>query len=46
MHFVLKTKLQWSKNVNEEQDAPWQHLFAAMDPVYCPHIALALWLEL
>jgi hypothetical protein len=44
--FVLKTKLAWSKNVNEERDAPWQHVMASMDPVYCVHLSLALWLEL
>jgi hypothetical protein len=43
--FLLKTKLNWSKNVNEERDAPWQAVIAAINPIYCVHISLALWLE-
>ena len=42
----LKMRLAWSKNVMEERDAPWQHVLASMDPIYCNYISLALWLEL
>ena len=27
----LKTKLNWSKNVRDERDAPWQIILGAMD---------------
>jgi hypothetical protein len=43
--FVLKTKLNWSKNVLEERDAPWQAVLASMDFKYCVHLSVALWLE-
>lgn len=43
--FVLKTRLTWSKNVREERDAPWQTVIASMNPVYCVHLNIALWLE-
>jgi hypothetical protein len=33
--FVLKGRLNWSKNVHEERDAPNQILLGAMDPQYC-----------
>lgn len=42
---ALKTRLNWSKNVNDERDAPWQIVLGSMDPVYCVFISLALWLE-
>ena len=42
---ALKTRLNWSKNVNDERDAPWQIVLASMDPVFCVYISLALWLE-
>ena len=35
---VLKTRLNWSKNVNDNRDAPWQVVLGSMDPV--------LWLEM
>jgi hypothetical protein len=44
--FALKTRLNWSKNVLEERDAPFQAVLASMDHVYCVHLSLALWLEL
>lgn len=44
--FALKGKLDWSKNVLEERDAPWQAVLASGDHVYCVHLSLALWLEL
>lgn len=43
--FALKTRLNWSKNVNEERDAPWQIVLGCMDQLYCVLISLALWLE-
>ncbi|KAL7567236.1 hypothetical protein ACA910_021220 [Epithemia clementina (nom. ined.)] len=42
---ALQVKLNWSKNVNEELDAPWQSLLGAMNPAYCVFCNLALWLE-
>jgi hypothetical protein len=43
--FLLKTKLNWSKNVHEERDAPWQAVIPSTNHIYCVHISLALWLE-
>ena len=40
-----KARLAWSKNVLEERDAPWQHLFGCMDPIFCVILNLGLWLE-
>ena len=42
---VLKVKVKWSKNVNEERDCPPQYLFGAMDSMFCILIGLAIWLE-
>lgn len=42
----LKTRLNWSKNVNDERDAPWQIVLGSINPVYCVLCSLALWLEL
>lgn len=42
---ALKTKLNWSKNVQDERDAPWQIMLASMNPVFCVFISLGLWLE-
>jgi hypothetical protein len=42
----LKTRLNWSKNVNDERDAPWQIVLGSINPVYCVLSSLALWLEL
>ena len=39
-------RLAWSKNVNEERDAPWQHILASMDWVYCVHLSVGIWLEI
>ena len=44
--FALKTKLEWSKNINEERDSPWQIVLGAMDNEYCVLLQLALWLEI
>jgi hypothetical protein len=40
--FTLRSKLRWSKNVNEERDAPNQFLIGAMDPWFCVLLALAV----
>jgi hypothetical protein len=31
---ALKTRLNWSKNVQDERDAPWQVVLASMNPVF------------
>jgi hypothetical protein len=38
--FALKARLNWSKNVQEERDAPWQLVIGSMDPLYCAIISL------
>ena len=43
---ALKTRLNWSKNVQDERDAPWQIVMGSMNPVFCVLISLGLWLEL
>ena len=43
--FTILAKLCWSKNVNEERDAPNQFLFGAMPPSYCVLLGLSTWLE-
>ena len=42
----LKTELNWSKNVQEERDAPWQMMMGSMDSDYCVFINIVIWLEL
>jgi hypothetical protein len=42
----LKTKLNWSKNVRDERDAPWQIILGAMDTTYCVLVSTAVWLEM
>ena len=32
---AARFRLTWSKNVSDERDAPWQHLFGCMDWVLC-----------
>ena len=44
-NFVFKGKLNWSKNVVEEQQAPWQYIHAANDERYCTHLSLGAWTE-
>jgi hypothetical protein len=39
-------KLNWSKNVLEERDAPWQTILGSIDPAFCVLLNLTLWLEL
>ena len=44
--FALRTRLRWSKNVQDEREAPEQIMLAAMDPLYCIYIALGIYLEI
>ena len=44
--FLLKAKLNWSKNVTEEREAPFQSMIPSMDHEYCVHLSLGLWLEI
>jgi hypothetical protein len=43
--FILKGRLNWSKNVQEERDALSQILLGAIDPQYCILRGLAINLE-
>ena len=43
---ALKTRLNWSKNVTEERDAPWQIVLGSMDTAFCVFASLSLWMEL
>jgi hypothetical protein len=43
--FCLKARLNWAKNVNEEQEAPYQAVIGSMNHQYCMFIALGIWLE-
>eukprot|EP00977_Amphora_coffeiformis_P006645 scaffold1442_cov123-Amphora_coffeaeformis.AAC.2 len=43
---AAKARLCWGKNVHEERDAPWQHLYGSLDPVFCVMLNLGLWLEI
>ena len=43
---AAKAKLCWGKNVHEEGDMPWQHMFGCMDAVFCVLIKIGLWLEI
>ncbi len=43
--FVLRSRLNWSKNVHEERDAPNQILLGAIDFRYCVLLTLAIHLE-
>jgi hypothetical protein len=42
----LKTRLNWSKNVNDERDAPWQVILGSVNSSFCCFISLGLWLEM
>ena len=44
--FALKSKMRWSKNVLEERDAPDQIILGAMDPSFCPLLAIAIHTEI
>ena len=43
---AMKTRLNWSKNVQDERDAPWQIVLGSINPIYCVFCSLGLWLEL
>jgi hypothetical protein len=43
---AIKTRLNWSKNVGKEHDAPWQVVLGSMDTAFCVYTSLALWMEL
>ncbi len=43
---ALKTRMNWSKNVTEERDAPWQIILGSMDTAFCVLASLSLWMEL
>jgi hypothetical protein len=43
--YAIIGHLPWSKNINEEHDAPQQLIFGAMDPRYDTLSLLGLWLE-
>ena len=43
--FALRARLDWSKNVTEERQAPWQYVFASMDERQCVHLSIGVWLE-
>ena len=36
----------WSKNVGDERDAPWQIILGSMDTTYCVLVSLAIWMEM
>ena len=42
----LQTRMNWSKNVQEERDAPWQMIMPCMNTMYCVYATLSLWLEI
>ena len=42
---TLNVKMNWSKNIREEREAPTQILFGLMDPIVCPLLNIAMWLE-
>ena len=44
--WLLQTRMNWSKNVREERDAPWQMMLPSMNTLYCVYCSLALWLEI
>ena len=43
---ALKTRLNGSKNVNDECDAPGQVVLGSLDQVFCVILSLGLWLEM
>ena len=44
--YGLKVRLVWSKNVNDERDAPWQTIFGSVATTFCVLINVGIWLEL
>ena len=43
--FTLHIKMSWSKNIRTEIQSPTQILIAAMDPIICPLLNLAVFIE-
>jgi hypothetical protein len=43
---ALKTRLNWSTNVNDKRNALWQVVLGSMDPVFCVILSLGLWLDM
>jgi hypothetical protein len=43
---ALKARLNWSKNVSNERNAPWQIVLGSMDTAFCVLASLSLWMEL
>jgi hypothetical protein len=43
---ALKLKFNWSKNILEERDAPWQTILGLIDSTFCVLLNLSLWLKL
>jgi hypothetical protein len=44
--FCLQLKICMSKNIRSEQDMPTQIFFASMDPLVCPVLNLAVYVEM
>ena len=42
----LQLKMRKSKNIRSERDMPTQILFASMDPLVCPYLNLAVYVEM
>lgn len=43
--YSLHIKMCWSKNIRTERQSPTQILFAAMDPIVCPLLNIAILME-
>ena len=43
--FALSSKIKWSKNMMEEREVPEQVILGSMDPLVCPLLNLAVYLE-
>ncbi len=43
--FTLHLKMVWSKNIRSERESPTQIMLAAIDPLVCPMLNLAVMLE-
>ena len=43
--FCLKTRLNWSKNVTNERNAPWQAIVGCLDTTFYVLLSTSLWLE-
>ena len=42
---TLCVKMNWLKNISKKREPPMQILFGAMDPIVCPLLNIAMWLE-